>query len=585
MKGYYKVLLRTLIADPALRAGFVYGLASSVAEAAGYVLLLLSVQWMAEGRSSITCALMILLGLAVAFGLQALFRAQGLVQDFTGTYRAMSQIRLRLLDHLMALPAQRQLPDESARLLDLMTSRFAAVQDIFTHLWGIVIPGMALPALLLVLIGFLSVSAAAVLALSLPAVIGMMLLAFRLLDKADAGLASAQEAYAQATLTLLEGAGEIRFFDTQGQISSRAEAATDSLKTAQMALEVAPAPAIMGYVLAAQTGMALAIGVLVMSFQQKGLSAGAVFAAIILTYRFTRCVVELAGQVAGLRFARNTLHRMSQIMVRPNMTQAEKVAEPEGYCLHFSNASVLFDADNPSAGGLAPIEGTIRRGTKIALVGISGSGKTTLAHLALRLQDVGAGAITIGGVDLRGMDRSMLGQSITLVPQDVHFFEGTISDNIRLGCPTASEAAVHDAIKQAHAHEFIQQLPHGLNTEIRAAATALSGGEKQRLAIARALLMNAPLLVMDEATSQLDTMSEAAIRSTLQHIGGDRTVITIAHRLWIAQDADEIWVMENGHIVERGTHKALMSFNSTYARLWHAQQRPRSWVAPNAPLN
>jgi ATP-binding cassette subfamily B protein len=383
----------------------------------------------------------------------------------------------------------------------------------------------------------------------------------------------------------LEGAGEIRFFDPQGQIFSRAQAATDNLKTAQMALEVAPAPAIMGYALAAQTGMALAIGVLVMSFQQKSLSAGAVFAAIILTYRFTRCVVELAGQIAGLRFARNTLRRMSLIMVQPGMTQTQKVAEPEGYYLHFSNASVLFDADNPAAGGLAPIEGAIRQGTKIALVGISGSGKTTLAHLALRLQDVGAGAITIGGADLRSMDRNMLARSITLVPQDVHLFEGTIADNIRLGCPAASEAAVLAAIKQAHAHEFIQRLPHGLNTEIRAVATALSGGEKQRLAIARALLMNAPLLVMDEATSQLDTMSETAIRNTLQHIGGDRTLLTIAHRLWIAQDADEIWVMENGHIVERGTHKALMSFNSTYARLWHAQQRPRSWVAPNAPLN
>ncbi|MCH4026367.1 MAG: ABC transporter ATP-binding protein/permease [Acetobacter fabarum] len=585
MRGYYKALLHTLVADPALRTGFVYGVASSLTEAAGYILLLLSVQWMADGRGSMTFALLILLGLAVAFGLQALFRAQGLVQDFTGTYRAMSQIRLCLLDHLMALPAQRQLPDERARLLDLMTSRFAAVQDIFTHLWGIVIPGMALPVLLLALIGVLSFSAAAVLALSLPAVAGMMLLAFRLLDKADAGLAFAQEAYAQATLTLLEGAGEIRFFDPQGQIFSRAQAATDNLKTAQMALEVAPAPAIMGYALAAQTGMALAIGVLVMSFQQKSLSAGAVFAVIILTYRFARCVVELAGQIAGLRFARNTLRRMSLIMVQPGMAQTQKVAEPEGYCLHFPNASVLFDADNPSAGGLAPIEGTIRQGTKIALVGISGSGKTTLAHLALRLQDVGAGAITIGGADLRSMDRNMLARSITLVPQDVHLFEGTIADNIRLGCPAASEAAVLAAMKQAHAHEFIQRLPHGLNTEIRAVATALSGGEKQRLAIARALLMNAPLLVMDEATSQLDTMSETAIRNTLQHIGGDRTLLTIAHRLWIAQDADEIWVMENGHIVERGTHKTLMSFNSTYARLWHAQQRPRSWVAPNAPLN
>lgn len=219
MKEYYKALLHTLVADPALRTGFVYGVASSLAEAAGYILLLLSVQWMADGRGSMTFALLILLGLAVAFGLQALFRAQGLVKDFTGTYRAMSQIRLRLLDHLMALPAQRQLPDERARLLDLMTSRFAAVQDIFTHLWGIVIPGMALPVLLLALIGGLSFSAAAVLALSLPAVSGMMLLAFRLLDKADAGLAFAQEAYAQATLTLLEGAGEIRFLTRRGRFS------------------------------------------------------------------------------------------------------------------------------------------------------------------------------------------------------------------------------------------------------------------------------------------------------------------------------------------------------------------------------
>lgn len=585
MTGYYKVLLRHLVSDRALRAGFVYGLASCVAEAAGYALLLLAVRWMAEGRGSITFAILILLGLAVVFGLQAFLRTKGLVQDFTGTYRAMSHIRLCLLDHLMALPAERQLPDERARLLDLMTSRFAAVQEIFTHLWGVVIPGVALPVLLLALIGALSVSATAVLLLSLPAVAGMMVLAFRLLDRADAGLASAQEAYAQATMTLLEGAGEISFFDPQGQIFSRALAATDTLKTAQMALEVAPAPAIMGYALAAQTGMALAVAVLVMSFQHHGLTTGAVFAAIILTYRFTRCIVDLAGQIAGLRFARNTLQRISRIMARPGMAQTGKAAEPEGYCLNFSKVSAPFDADNPSAGGLATIEGTIRQGTKIALVGVSGSGKTTLAHLTLRLQDVDAGAITIGGVDLRDMNRSTLGQSITLVPQDVHFFEGTIADNIRLGCPRASDAAVQAAIRQACAHDFIKHLPHGLNTQIRAAATALSGGERQRLAIGRALLMNTPLLVLDEATSQLDTMSEAAIRSTLHCMGEGRTVLTVVHRLWVAQDADEIWVMEDGHIVERGTHITLMSLNHTYARLWHAQQRPRSWAAPNTILN
>lgn len=124
----------------------------------------------------------------------------------------------------------------------------------------------------------------------------------------------------------------------------------------------------MGYALAAQTGMALAIGVLVMSFQQKGLSAGAVFAAIILTYRFTRCVVELAGQIAGLRFARNTLRRMSLIMGQPGMAQTQKVAEPEGCCLHFSNASALFDADNPAAGGLARLKEQSAKAQKLHLL-------------------------------------------------------------------------------------------------------------------------------------------------------------------------------------------------------------------------
>ena len=122
-------------------------------------------------------------------------------------------------------------------------------------------------------------------------------------------------------------------------------------------------------------------------------------------------------------------------------------------------------------------------------------------------------------------------------------------------------------------------------SEIQVASSTLSGGEKQRLAIARALLMNTPIVVMDEATSQLDTHSEAAIRSTLHHIGPDRTLLTIAHRLWIAQDADEIWVMDNGRIIERGHHDTLMASANTYARLWHAQQQPRCWTTPDAPLN
>lgn len=585
MTGYYALLRRNLMADPALRAGLAYGLASSVTEAAAYGLLLASVQLMASGHDSVGLALTLLLALAGIFGLQALFRAQGLVKDFTGTYRTMAQIRLDLLDHLVRLPAQRQLPDQRAKLLELMTTRFSAVQDIFTHLWGMVIPGMALPLLLLVLVAYVSGLAALILLLSLPAVVGMMLFAFRLLDKADAGLASAQETYAEASLTLLEGAHEIRFLDPHGQIYTRAQTATHQFKAAQMALEVAPAPAIIGYALAAQTGMALAVLVIVLGFQKQDISAGSAFSALILTYRFSRCITDLAGQIAGLRFARNTLQRISQIMARPTLEGPIHASKPDDFEIRFSNVSAAFDAEYPIHGGLADINGTIRQGRKIALVGVSGSGKTTLAHLALRLQDVDTGAVTIGGITLRNIHHDTLSNIMTLVPQDVHLFEGTLADNIRLGRPDATDAEVLSALKQAHAHVFTQRLPNGLMTDIQVASSTLSGGEKQRLAIARALLMNTPIVVMDEATSQLDTHSEAAIRNTLHHIGPDRTLLTIAHRLWIAQDADEIWVMDNGRIIERGPHDTLMASASTYARLWHAQQQPRCWTTPDAPLN
>lgn len=577
-----------ILADPALRAGIRWGLFSSVAEAAGYGLLVVAVQWMAAGRDNILFGSVILAALLVTLSVQSACRAVGLVNDFTGTYRVMARLRLYVADHLLELPVRRQIPDQRSAMIDLMTGRFSAVQEIFTHLWGVVIPGMALPILLLVMIARLWGMAALILFLTLPVMAGSMAFAFLLLDRADAALATAREIFTGAVLTVFEGADEIRFFDPAGQIFARAQNAAETLRNRQMALELAPSPAILGHALACQAGMAAAIWSVIHAFQKDHLSAGYAFAAILLIHRFCRCMMDLAGQIAALRFARNIVQRIRQIMALPPMPSPSHSVPLKGLELRLADMSVSFgdnipEKDGREPEGLSGIDASLLPGRHVVLVGVSGSGKTTFASLLPRLHDVEAGAITIGGADLRHLARPHLTELVSIVPQDIHLFEGTIADNIRLGRPDASDAEVLIAARKANAEDFIRKLPAGLNTEIHAAGTILSGGEKQRLAIARALLMQSPVLILDEATSQLDTHSETVIRDVLTRTGSDRTVLTIAHRLWIARDADEVWVIDKGRLVERGPHTDLLRAGGIYARLWHAQQAPRSWAAP-API-
>jgi ATP-binding cassette subfamily B protein len=212
----------------------------------------------------------------------------------------------------------------------------------------------------------------------------------------------------------------------------------------------------------------------------------------------------------------------------------------------------------------------------IALVGPSGAGKSTLAQLVVRLWDVDAGAIRIGGVDIRDMSAETLNRTVAMVLQEVVLFEGTVADNVRLGRPDASDADVVAAAKAARASGFIEALPSGYDTRLD--GVSLSGGERQRLAIARALLKDAPILVLDEATANVDLEAEAEIQAALSALTRRRTVLVIAHRLWTIVGVDEIWVMDEGRIVQRGTQERLLEeTGGVYRRLWDAQAQARSW--------
>jgi len=213
----------------------------------------------------------------------------------------------------------------------------------------------------------------------------------------------------------------------------------------------------------------------------------------------------------------------------------------------------------------------IKPGTKVGLVGRSGGGKTTLTRLLLRFSDVESGAILLGGQQIDRISQSDLRSAIAYVPQDPAMFHRSIADNIRVGRPGASDEDVREAARLAHAVEFIDALPAGFDTLVGERGIKLSGGQRQRVAIARAILKNAPILILDEATSSLDSESEACIQDALWALMSGRTTIVIAHRLSTVKRMDELIVLEQGRIVERGSHDALLSLGGVYSILWEHQ--------------
>jgi len=225
----------------------------------------------------------------------------------------------------------------------------------------------------------------------------------------------------------------------------------------------------------------------------------------------------------------------------------------------------------PEQRALADVTVAVAPGETVALVGPSGAGKSTMFQLLLRFYDPQQGRILIDGVDIRALDPTMVRSAIAVVQQNAPLFSGDAASNIRYGRPQASDAEVIAAAKAANAHDFIMALPEGYATPLGANATALSGGQRQRIAIARAILRNAPILLLDEATSALDSESERAIQDAFERISRDRTTIVIAHRLSTVLSADKIVVMDEGRIVDEGTHRALMARGGLYARLAELQ--------------
>ena len=253
----------------------------------------------------------------------------------------------------------------------------------------------------------------------------------------------------------------------------------------------------------------------------------------------------------------------------PEITDAPDAHELENVQGHVCYEDVSFHYSDDNTPVLSHVSFEIPAGKSIALVGPSGSGKTTICSLLPRFYDVTGGRITIDGQDVRTLTLKSLRSQIGMVQQDVYLFCGTIKENIAYGKPGASMEEIIAAAKRANIHDFIEELPDGYDTYVGERGTRLSGGQKQRISIARVFLKNPPVLILDEATSALDNESERWIQQSLEELSRDRTTITIAHRLSTIRNADEIIVITEDGIAERGTHESLLEQGGIYAHYYN----------------
>ena len=553
-----KLLVGSVAADVVARGLALFG------AGAGSYLIALALTGEDRGRleSWAVIALVVTVPVAVAAGLNNYW-------VHVASYRLLADLRVRLYDQLRILsPAfsvRRRSGDAASaamadvELLELFTSHILPPAVVAVLVPGATLVTLAVfhPLLALSLLPFLLLLA------SVPA-----WLAGRALDDGARIRTGAADLSADV-VDAAQGAREIASFGAGSWLLDRLETRQDTLAQAtashgrRAGLEQAA------------TDVFLSLGTVVTLLVSAGLvQAGRLDAALLLP------AVVLAmgafGPIVAVSRLAEELGRITAAAIRvrallderpPVVDTSEPVPPPQAVTIRFEDVSFAYPADETLPAVLEQLSFTVPIGSTVALVGASGAGKTTCTHLLLRYWDPQRGRITIGDVDIRNLDQDDLRALIAHVPQDAHLFGWTVRDNIALAHPSVSDAAVRDAIETAQADEFVDAMPDGDQTRLGERGSGVSGGQRQRLAIARALLADRPILVLDEAVSNLDAESERAFEDALAQVAGQRTTLVIAHRPSTIRRADFAVVLADGHVVEVGPPHELETGNGELARL------------------
>lgn len=323
-------------------------------------------------------------------------------------------------------------------------------------------------------------------------------------------------------------------------------------------------------VLQAGIGITIFVGAILLTSGQIGLIPLLMF--LLMVTRIYGPILSILANLSSLLNLNVVTTRMRTLLTTPAMAGEEKTLD--NCDIELSHVTFAYNQDDV----IRDVSCKIPQGSVTALVGPSGSGKSTISKLIARFWDIQKGTITVGGKDIKTMEPESLMSYMSFVFQDVTLFNDTVMNNIRIGNPNAADEQVIAAAKAAYCDEFVREMPDGYQTLLGENGSTLSGGERQRISIARALLKNAPIILLDEATASLDPENEVLVQRVIAKLVEGKTVIMIAHRLRTVVDADQILVLEAGRLVESGTHNELMEKKGLYQRLYHIQQESLGWA-------
>lgn len=378
-----------------------------------------------------------------------------------------------------------------------------------------------------------------------------------------------------ALIEYIDGAGIIRGFNRTGAAAADLHAGFAQMTESNLAFEAEHAPWERALLVIYAFGMTGIIAASLQLFESGALSGASFIGVTIFAFNVFAPLRALYQLDSRITIMRACLDRLQAVFAEPELADrgSDRLLENAGPEIEFRDVSFAYSDEDV----LHNVGFSAERGQTVALVGQSGSGKTTVANLLARFWDCSDGCICMRGIDIRTLSLAELMDRLSMVFQRVYLFEDTVYNNIAMGRPDATEKEVHTAARKARCHDFIMELPYGYNTVIGEGGSTLSGGEAQRISLARCILKDAPIVILDEATANIDADNENAIQAAMTELCRDKTVIVIAHKLHTIASADKIIVLDAGRVAEAGTHGELLARGGAYARMVAAASDSGTW--------